>query len=203
MSTVEVVHRHVLGALMRGELAPGTWLRQDDLAAELGVSKIPVREALQRLAAEGLVTFEANRGSVVRALTATDAEEIYTMRLALEPLLLRRSIVGLTIVHLAEAELALDDPSASIGEANWRFHHALYAAAGWERMDTTVARLHAAVAPYVVLYTEGLRGSPVSDGQHRELLAYCRANDVEGAVAILTAHLVDASSTLVQFLRDR
>ena len=51
-STVEVVHRHLLGALLRGELKPGEWLRQDELAASLGVSKIPVREALQRLSAE-------------------------------------------------------------------------------------------------------------------------------------------------------
>jgi DNA-binding GntR family transcriptional regulator len=58
MSTVERVHRAVLDQLLRGDLAPGSWLRQDEVAARLGVSKIPVREALQRLAAARLVTFE-------------------------------------------------------------------------------------------------------------------------------------------------
>lgn len=200
MSTVELVHRHVLGALLRGELQPGEWLRQDELAARLGVSKIPVREALQRLSAEGLVTFEANRGSVVRSLTATDAEEIYALRSALEPTLLRRSIERLTIVDLAEAELALESDAPG-GEANWRFHAALYGGAGWDRGVTIVGRLHAAVAPYVVLYTDDLRGSAVSDAQHHELLAHCRARRADDAVAVLESHLADAAAVLIDFLQ--
>lgn len=200
MSTVEVVHRHVVSALLRGDLQPGEWLRQDDLAAELGVSKIPVREALQRLAAEGLVSFEANRGSVVRSLTADGAEEIYALRRAIEPVLLRRSIPRLTIVDLAEAEMALDDDGASIGEANWRFHRALYAGAGWDRGSSIAGNLHAAVAPYVVLYTEGLRGSSNSDAQHRELLELCRARKVAAAAKVLDTHLVDAADALVGYL---
>jgi DNA-binding GntR family transcriptional regulator len=106
MSTVEVVHRHVVKALLRGELQPGEWLRQDDLAAALGVSKVPVREALQRLAAEGLVSFEANRGSLVRTLTADGAQEIYALRRAIEPMLLKRSVSQLTIVGTLHTAVA-------------------------------------------------------------------------------------------------
>ncbi len=203
MSAVEAVHDHLLTAMLRGELAPGSWVRQDDLAADLGVSKIPVREALQRLAAEGLVMFEANRGSVVPTLTADGAEEIYALRSALEPLLLRRSVKQLTIVHLATAEMALADPDAPIGEANWQFHQALYSGAGWDRGLTMVRHLHAAVAPYVVLYEAGLSGDSASDAEHRELLQCCRNRDVRGAVRVLSAHLDHAAGALVAFLRGR
>jgi DNA-binding GntR family transcriptional regulator len=200
MSTVELVHGHVLRAILRGELQPGQWLRQDDLAKTLGVSKVPVREALQRLAAEGLVSFEANRGSVVRSLTADGAEEIYALRRAIEPVLLERSVPQLTIVDLAEAEMALDDVDAPIGESNWRFHRALYAGARWHRGSAIVRTLHAAVAPYVVLYTQSLGGSAASDAEHRELLSLCRARQTAKARTVLRRHLAEASSALLAHL---
>ncbi len=74
MSTAERVQEFVTAELLRGALPPGTWVRQDELAERLEVSKIPVREALQRLAALGLVRFESNRGVTVPKLTVDDAE---------------------------------------------------------------------------------------------------------------------------------
>ncbi len=201
MNAVELAHQHVLAALLNGDLRPGQWIRQDDLAAELGISKVPVREALQRLTAEGLVTFETNRGSAVRSLTAADAEEIYALRLAIEPMLLERSIANLSIVDLASAGLALTSTGSSIGEANWHFHRALYAGAHWDRAVTLVGRLHAAVAPYVVLYTQELGGSSASDKQHRKLLKLCQAAKTQRAVDLLRQHLEEASAALVASLR--
>jgi DNA-binding GntR family transcriptional regulator len=202
MNTVEVVHTHLRTAMLRGEIQPGQWIRQDDLAASLGVSKVPVREALQRLAAEGLVSFETNRGSMVRALTAAGAEEIYALRQVIEPLLLERSLANLTIVDLAEAQMALDDTAAPIGEANWRFHRALYAGARWERGSTIVGTLHTAVAPYVVLYTQSLGGSSASDAEHGELLELCRSKQTKKAVAVLRRHLAEAASALLGHLES-
>lgn len=186
--------------LIRGDFAPGAWLRQDDLAAELGVSKIPVREALQRLAAASLVTFEPNRGALVRPLTAADAEEIFALRLAIEPELLRRSVGRQTIVDLATAELALRTDSRTLTEANWEFHRALYDAARWPRALATVETLHAAVAPYVLLYTEGLGGAAHSDAEHRELLEHCRAADARAAVRVLRVHVRAAADALARYL---
>jgi len=200
MSTVDLVEQRVRDGLLRGEYAPGTWLRQDDLAAELGVSKIPVREALQRLAAASLVAFEPNRGAIVRALTAADAEEIFALRLAIEPLLLGRAIRRHTIVDLATAELELAKPAGSITEANWRFHRALYAAAQWQRALVTVETLHAQVAPYVLLYTEGLGGANTSDAEHRRLLELCRAKDVDAAEGVLRDHVLEAAQSVMGYL---
>jgi DNA-binding GntR family transcriptional regulator len=200
MSTVDRVEERVRAGLLRGDYAPGDWLRQDDLAAELGVSKIPVREALQRLAAASLVTFEPNRGAMVRPLTAADAEEIFALRLGIEPQLLRRAIARQTIVDLATAELALTAPSGTLTEANWRFHRALYEPAGWPRARATVETLHAAVAPYVLLYTQGLGGASRSDAEHHELLAHCRAGDARSAVRVLRRHLRGAEDALIGHL---
>ena len=199
MSTVDEVQQAVMERMLRGELAPGTWLRQDDLAAQLGVSKIPVREALHRLAASDLLRFENNRGVVVPMLTAEDAAETYGLRLAIEPELLRRAVPNLTIVHLAEAEMALaasELKGASVPEANWAFHAALYGAAGWKRGMAMVQSLHAAVAPYVALYTQGLGGAATSDDEHQRILQACRNGDAERACSLLEVHLREAAAAL-------
>ena len=200
LSTVERVEQRVRQGLLRGDYPPGAWLRQDDLASELGVSKIPVREALQRLAAASLVTFEPNRGALVRPLAAADAEEIFALRQALEPKLLRRAIGRQTTVDLATAELALTSGSLPLTEANWLFHRALYHAASWPRALAIVETLHTAVAPYVLLYTESLGGATHSDMEHRELLDYCRAGDARSAARVLRGHLLAAASALAAYL---
>jgi len=200
MSTANAVTDRIRTSLLRGDLAPGARLRQDRLAAELGVSKIPVREALQRLAAEGLAVFESNRGFAVRALTSAEASEIYGLRKALEPALLRRAIPRLNRVDMARAEEALEDAEAPPGESNWAFHAALYGASGWARGVAMVASLHVAVAPYLVLYERGLDAAETSARQHRSLLGHCREGSVEEAVAVLDEHLEMASSSLCAFL---
>lgn len=185
--------------MLRGELAPGTWLRQDELARDLGVSKIPVREALQRLAGIGLLSFETNRGAVTSELSMDGADENFSLRRSIEPELLRRAIPNMTIVQLAEAELALDDESI---ESNWQFHRALYAASGWSRGIAIVEVLHAAVASYVQLYTDHLGGQQDSDDEHRALLDACRSGDADAACDLLHEHLDHAARALLGFLSD-
>lgn len=200
MSTVDRVQALVKGGMLRGELGPGTWLRQDDLAEELSVSKIPVREALQRLAATGLLRFEANRGAVVPELTASDAAEIYALRAGIEPRLLGEALPRLSLVDLAEAEVAIEAEGRSLTEANWAFHRALYRASGWDRGLAVAESLHIAVAPYVLLYTEQLGGARDSDVEHVALLDACRRGDRAAASDQLARHLDNAERALVGFL---
>ena len=200
MSTVDLVETALRDRMLRGEIEPGERLRQDELASELGVSKIPVREALQRLAASGLLQFESNRGAIVPSLNADDAVENYSLRRSIEPLLLQRALPELSVVDLAEAELALDSPRMSITESNWAFHGALYRSAGWSRGLAIAEMLHAAVAPYVKLYTEELGGAAESDSEHHQLLDACRAGDGHAAAVLLAAHLDHAQQALVNDL---
>jgi DNA-binding GntR family transcriptional regulator len=202
MSTVDRVHEEMVGLMLRGELRPGAQLRQDELAHRLGVSKIPVREALQRLTALGLLRFEPNRGAFVPRLSAADAEENFTLRRAIEPRLLERAIPAISIVDLAEAELATRTSDLPLAEANWNFHRALYRPSNWRRGMAIAETLHVAVAPYVVLYTEGLGASDHSHDEHREILDACRNGDVERAVGVLCGHLDSAERSLVEYLAE-
>jgi DNA-binding GntR family transcriptional regulator len=216
---VDGVERVLLDELLRGEHPPGSPLRQDELAARLGVSKIPVREALQRLGANGLLVFETNRGARVPVLSVEDAIENATLRRAIEVELLRQATPRLTVVDLAQAEHELDsapdaDPmsssmpspttspmSDSVTAANWRFHRALYRSSGWSRGLAIAEMLHAAMAPYVLLYLRSLGGRDPSDVEHRALLDACRTGDTEMALELLRVHLDTATTTVIDFLR--
>lgn len=202
MSTVDVVQASVMAGMLRGELTPGTWVRQDELAQQLGVSKIPVREALQRLAAIGLLRFETNRGVVVPALSASEARENYALRQSIEPLLLSQALPKMSIVDFAEAELALTSDDLTLTEANWAFHRALYRASDWDRGIAITEVLHASVAPYITLYTQGLGGAEHSANEHVAMLEACRNGDGVEASDLLIQHLDSAAKALNEYLAD-
>lgn len=203
MSTVDRVQSVVMSEMLRGSFAPGSWIRQDELAHRLGVSKIPVREALQRMAALGLVRFETNRGAVIPELSAADAEENYELRMGIEKRLLAKSIPNLSIVDLAEAEMALtatEVATKSKMESNWVFHRSLYQASGWNRGLALAEILHATVAPYVLLYIEVLGGAAISTDEHRSMLTACREGDINTAIQVLDDHMTHAAEALINFL---
>src|SRR5213078_931718 len=106
-------------AILSGALAAGTQIRQEHVAAEYGISHIPVREALRRLEAEGLVTIHANRGAFVSRLDAVDARDIGDMRAALETLAARLSVPRAGPADLAAAEAAVAAGDASGDLAQW------------------------------------------------------------------------------------
>ena len=205
--TTEQIAAEIRGEILNGRLKSGKPLRQDDIAAKFGVSKIPVREALFQLKAEGLVTFVPNKGAAVSVLSPKEAEEIYTMRIALETAALERAIPNLTIRNLTEAEelLTAIDQEEKIeqwGELNWLFHATLYAPADMPRMIEWIQALHINVARYLIVYLEGMNYQKVSQREHRELLDACRHGDILRAKSILVEHLESASRQLVKFLEE-
>lgn len=192
----------------QGKLKSGQPLRQDEIAAQYGVSKIPVREALYQLKAEGLVTFYPNRGAVVSELSATEVDEIYTMRIALETAALQRAIPRLTIADLKRAEeilLALDQEQniARWSELNWEFHATLYHPAGMPRLMEWVKTLHFNVSRYLIIYLAGMSYQHQSQGEHRLILTSCRNGDIPAASEHLQEHLRSASEHLTSFLSNR
>lgn len=191
--------------ILRGELSGGEALKQDEIADQFGVSKIPVREALMQLKAEGLVNFYPNRGAFVSETSAAEADEIYLMRIALELAVLARSIPRLTVAHLKQAEeiLSAMDREGNIakwGELNWEFHAILYSTAELPRAMASIRTLHTQVAGYLVLYLAGMDYQKKSQREHRALLQACRIGDVKKAQDILEEHLRSASMHLVKFL---
>src|ERR1700736_6037382 len=94
--------------IIRGEIPEGSQLRQDVIAAKYHVSRIPVREALRQLDAEGLITIVPNRGAVIPELSPNDIEELFAIRALLEPEVLKLSIPRLTAADLAQADAMLN-----------------------------------------------------------------------------------------------
>jgi DNA-binding GntR family transcriptional regulator len=191
--------------ILRGKLQDGQPLKQDEIASQFGVSKIPVREALVQLKVEGLVDFYPNRGAFVSELSAAEADEIYIMRIALEKAILARAIPDLTVAHFkraAEILATIDNESniAKWGELNWEFHATLYSPAELPRVMETIRTLHTNIARYLVLYLAGMDYQKKSQREHRALLQACRAGDVEKAEVILEEHLRSASTHLIKFL---
>src|SRR3984885_5673788 len=124
--------------ILHGELREGEQLRQDAIAAEFQISRIPVREALSHLAAEGLITIVANRGAVVSALSPEEIMQMFETRAVVECYMLRCAIPNMTAEDFESAEnilkdyeksLAKDSEMKSWGSWNWSFHSALYARA--------------------------------------------------------------------------
>jgi DNA-binding GntR family transcriptional regulator len=138
--TAEQIADRVRAEIEEGRLAPGAPLNQVDLAARFGLSRIPVREALRHLAAEGYVTYRPNKGAnVVSAASADDVEEIIEIRECLEARLMDHAVEKLTPEILEEAAEALDAlnrarTTQQVHGAHQRFHTLLYGAAERPRM---------------------------------------------------------------------
>ena len=194
--------------ILCGRLQGGQPLKQDEIAVQFGVSKIPVREALVQLKAEGLVIFHPNRGAFVSELSAAEADEIYVMRIALEKEILARAIPYLTVSDFKQAGALLsvmdrEENIARWGELNWEFHAMLYTPAGLPRVMETLRTLHTNIARYLVLYLAGMDYQKRSQREHRALLKACREGEIEKAQSILEEHLLFASTQLVKYLNKQ
>jgi len=207
-STADLIARSLRADIFQGKLKSKQPLRQDEIAAKFGVSKIPVREALFQLKAEGLVTFFPNRGAVVSELSPAEVDEIYIMRIALETVALQCAIPHLTIANLAQAEEILnaidqEQNMARWGEFNWEFHATLYYPANLPRLMGWVKTLHINIARYLVIYLAGMDYQTASQDEHRKILEACRRGNVKAATTRLKHHLQSAANHLITFLNQR
>ncbi len=208
LSSADAIARALRAEIWQGILKSGQPLRQDELAGRFGVSKIPLREALFQLKAEGLVAFYPNRGAVVAELSPDEVEEIYFMRIALEDAALRRAIPKLTVADLLRGEqiLADLDQEQNIGrwsDLNWEFHATLYAPAKMPRLMEWIKTLHNNIGRYLITYLAGMDYQRASQAEHRQILEACRRGDIQAASGHLQTHLRLASEQLVAFLSQR
>jgi DNA-binding GntR family transcriptional regulator len=199
-------HGYVLKTLregiLDGSLAGGTRLIQAELAAELDVSITPVREALRDLATEGLVVFDPHRGSRVRTLDLAEVQELYELRITLEPLMVRRVLeaVGPDQLERAEKfrrEMERTKDISEWSELNRQFHATLFEGDQDSRLALILDGLRDSASAYVGL---SLGASPEriaeSDAEHAELIELYRKMDVEGAVALTVQHLHTTLATI-------
>jgi len=206
-NTPELIASALRNTILKGWLKSNQPLRQDQIAEQFGVSKIPVREAMVKLRAEGLIEFAPTRGFVVSELSTDEAEEIYMMRMALESKALERAIPKLRPSDLIRAASVLEisateEDRSQWSELNWEFHSTLYQAAQLPRLLNTIQVLHNNVARYLLIYLGGLSARDASQAEHQKILQACQKKETDRAVKILQQHLRQASDRLVAFLSD-
>jgi DNA-binding GntR family transcriptional regulator len=206
---------HVLAELRRriltGELAPGEPIRPDAVAAELHVSRVPVREALKILEGEGAVEYRAHHGYTLASLRLADLEEIYRMRRLLESEAAHEAVARLTSGDLAamraaceemESLGAADADRAAMSVANRRFHMTLLEACGMPHLLRHIRLLWDASDHYRSAYYLDDRNRREVHDDHRAIVAAAEAADAITLVAALDAHRNHAIDALRAALEE-
>jgi len=185
-------------AILDGSYGPGERIRQEDVAARAGASRIPVREALRMLQAEGLVTFVANSGAWVTRLTLAECAELYQIRERLEPLLLRASLPGLddaVLGRLADLAEAMERAGGDVDAFLWadrEFHLASYSAAPAGETSQIIGRMWNTTQHYRREFTKlatRRAGLGATHLEHRLLLDCLRRADADDAERVLVMHI--------------
>lgn len=205
--TVEALRERIL----RGDYPEGEPLRQDALADDLGVSRIPVREALRQLEAEGLVTFSPHRGAVVSSLSLDEIDELFELRAEIECEILARAIPRMTADQLERATDVLDefDDALATGEAtrwgplNWHFHAALYAPANRNLTMGVLQKLHQHSDRYFRMQVLLAHGGERANTEHRAIANAVCAKDVESATELMRSHILGAGRSLHAMLQEQ
>jgi DNA-binding GntR family transcriptional regulator len=197
--------------ILAGELGEGAQLRQEILAAELGVSRIPLREAFRLLEGEGLITIAPHRGAVVAVRSPEEIGELFDLRVLLEPDILRHAIPKLTERDLIEAATILAGYSNALsqrdveawGRLNTQFHLALYRPAERPRSLALVRSLLDQTDGYTRMQLLLTGGQSRAQREHTELLELCRARKTSAAAKLVEDHVREAGRSLVDFMRKQ
>ena len=198
--------------IIRGEIPEGAQLRQDAIASQYHVSRIPVREALRQLDAEGLIAIVPNRGAVVPALSPNDVEELFSIRTLLEPEVLKLSIPLLTEEDFSEADVVLrkyvselrrEDHLSAWGRLNWKFHSILYSRANQPRFMAIIRNVNNSGERYTRLQLYLTHGIKRANEEHHQILDLGRQRNVPAACRLLRQHIRYAGESLKQALEQK
>ncbi len=192
--------------ILNGELTGGTPLRQDEIARQFGVSKIPVREALRQLESEGLVEFRPRRGAIVREIPDSEVLELIDVRLALECRALELSIPQMieSDFQLAEEiheEYAAESDRERWSELNLRFHHSILEPCGNHTLLTLLSDIEQRMGAATRLRVTRVSGLDRPLREHETILMACKAGDVDAAVAGLRGHIETTRKEFVAYMR--
>lgn len=201
----DIILKFIRDSIADGSLDEGEPIRQDDVARMFNVSKIPVREALKRLQAEGLVEFERNKGAIVTSVSEPEIAQIFETRAILESNAIRLAVPHMTAQTFTEAEAFCDAFAGETDVAqwsalNWQFHSRLYLDAQRPFLVSTIRSVNDRLERYLRIQLSLSHGQGTADGEHRAILAACRAGDAAKAAELLEAHILGACSSLLRHL---
>lgn len=210
-TTVDAVYRVLRQSIVDGDLKPGQRLRSDALATEMRVSRTPVREALRKLEAEGLVVRSGAAGLIVRALTEQDLRELFYVREALEGMAARLAAMNATPAEIAEIRELLEDMDAvgrrgdvkNLRRLTGEFHRHICRASHNARLLQSVNGLLDQVR-HNPATTLGLAGRPLEAiEEHRRLLKAIEARDGDLAERVAREHRQKTLELRKEMLREQ
>lgn len=205
-STASLITRQLREGIMYGHLTPGTQLSEARLSAEFGVSRGPLREAMQRLVQEGLVRSEPNRGLFVKELDAAEVRDLYVARSAVESaaalLIIREQIPGavdrLRTACEAMRPAVADGDLSALSDADFDFHVTLVAASGSPRLR----RMHETLmveTRMCLTALQGTYGDPDDQaGEHRRIAEAVAAGDEAAVLREIDDHMHQALERLIR-----
>ena len=203
-TAAETVLHELRSALAAGRLMPGQQLVQEDLAEDLGVSRVPIRESLKILEGEGHVTYHPNRGYFVTELSADDLIELYRIRQILEAEALAQAVLEVSDADIADIESILEqvEQAAESGdverltEANRAFHVAIIELSGMNRLSRLIRQLWDASDIYRTVYFRDPVNRERVHSEHREIIDALKARDAQALIRAQNSHREQAVAAL-------
>jgi DNA-binding GntR family transcriptional regulator len=200
----EIAALEILDRIMRGDFPPGSPLRLAELASELQMSHMPVREGLQRLGALGIVEIVPHKGARVRELSLDDFDDTQSTRLSLESIAIEKAATRFSEQDVAAARSALDETveraregdALEARQAHAAFHFALYRASGSRWLVRAIEPVWENSERYRFSGPTSAERVLQSHVEHQAILDGCVARDPAAAVAALRAHLTSAATRI-------
>jgi DNA-binding GntR family transcriptional regulator len=208
VTKAEAVYLETRARILTGSLPPGLNVNQESLAADLGVSITPLREALRRLEMEGLIRLEAHRTVVIAPLTGRELDELYVIRIELDSL-----AAGLAAAKASEADIAMigklarqkpvREPVAQL-ERNRAFHRAIYASCGNGALAAYLDQLWDRTDRYrLILVKQELVSGTASRQDHIEIADAVADRDAEGAARLTRDHIARSRTLIANIMSSR
>lgn len=193
--------------ILNNQLQRGVPIRQAALSDRYGVSRIPIRDALQSLKSDGWLVMHGKAGVMIPDLNWQEAEDLYLMRAELECLLFDMAFDHIGNSEINEARKALEELDKENltlvhkGELNWLFHDALYKAANRPTLHRVVESLNKQAVRYLGFQYGPLAYRDTSQLQHEQLLSLIETRDKKAALIYLRQHIVTAGKLLTKYLK--
>jgi DNA-binding GntR family transcriptional regulator len=210
-----VVADQMRNAILNGQYKPGEWLRQERLAQDLGVSQMPVREALKELAAEGLIEHVPYRGVRVVSFSLDDIMDLYAHRAYIEShaasiaaeIITPEELSSIKALEIEIEKNTVPESVAKYRELNRKFHQQIYTASRREYLIRALNQMWSSFPTMLIANFAATSGKPLPDRdpadmyEHRAIVSALEAHDPAAAEKAMSAHILGTGSHLVNFLK--
>lgn len=207
----DVVFKTLRTAILKGELKPGERLMELQLAAKLGMSRTPIREAIRMLEQEGLAVTIPRKGAEVAQITEKDMEDVLQIRRSLEDLAIRLSCDKISTMELQELRIAMEDfeektksdQVVEIARADVKFHEILYKSSDNSKLLLLLNNLREQMYRYRVEYLKDRSMYPCLIEEHRKMYDALKAKDKEKAAHYVEKHLCNQAEAMKKIIREQ